>query len=158
TVTWAGALNAGQTVTINFQAQVADGVETGTQICVNSTASIGANVLGAVKACATVNCQAIGPGALPQTASPASDQQTGSVLIYNIYASDASSPNGQNTRISVTNIEPSRMAFVRLFFVEGSSCSVADSYVCLTPNQTTTFFASDIDPGTTGFIVAVAVD
>ena len=158
TVTWTGTLNTGQTVTINYQAQVADGVEMGTQVCVNSTASAGAGAVGGVKACATVNCQAAGPGALPQSASPVSDQQAGSVLIYNIYTSTAGSPNTQNTRISVTNTEPSRAAVARLFFVDGSSCSVTDSHVCLTPNQTATFLASDLDPGVTGYIVAVAVD
>jgi hypothetical protein len=35
---------------------------------------------------------------------------------------------------------------------------VADSILCLTANQTTTFLASDLDPGTTGYIIAVAVD
>ena len=35
---------------------------------------------------------------------------------------------------------------------------MADSYLCLTPNQTAAVLASDIDPGTTGYIVAVATD
>jgi hypothetical protein len=35
---------------------------------------------------------------------------------------------------------------------------VLDAFICLTPNQTTTFLASDFDPGATGYIVAVAVD
>jgi hypothetical protein len=47
---------------------------------------------------------------------------------------------------------------VHLYFVDGESCSVADSYICLTPNQTSGFLMSDIDPGVTGYIVAVAVD
>jgi len=41
---------------------------------------------------------------------------------------------------------------VHLFFVDGATCSIADSLVCLTPNQTASFLASDIDPGTTGYI------
>src|SRR5262249_35719657 len=44
------------------------------------------------------------------------------------------------------------------FFVDGSNCSVADSFVCLTANQTMSFLASDLDPGTTGYLIAVAVD
>lgn len=158
TVTWAGTLNAGQTVTITYLAQIADGVPAGTEVCVNSTATVGGSVVGGVKACTTVNCQAIGPGAAPQAASPVSDQKAGSVLIYNVYTSSASAPNTQNTRISLTNVDQSRAAYVHLFFVDGSNCSVADSYICLTANQTTSFLASDLDPGTTGYIVAVAVD
>ncbi|MEK7833578.1 MAG: hypothetical protein AAB401_20995, partial [Acidobacteriota bacterium] len=34
--------------------------------------------------------------------------------------------------------------------------SIADSYICLTPNQTASFLASDLDPGISGYIVAVA--
>ncbi|HKE04180.1 MAG TPA: hypothetical protein VKE91_08975, partial [Blastocatellia bacterium] len=158
TVTWNGTLSAGQTVTINYQAEVADGVATGTQVCVNSIATVGAIVVGGVKACATVNCQAPNPGVLPQADSPVSDQRTGSVLIYNIYTSSATSPGAQDTRVSVTNVEQSRPAIVHLFFIDGSSCTAADSYICLTPSQTATFLASDLDPGTTGYILAVAVD
>src|SRR5207249_11887622 len=47
---------------------------------------------------------------------------------------------------------------VHLFFVDGSTCTPADAFICLTPNQTMSFLASDFDPGTTGYIVAVAVD
>ena len=54
--------------------------------------------------------------------------------------------------------DPARPVNVHLFFVDGTSCGVADAFVCLTANQTATFLMSDIDPGTTGFIVAVAVD
>src|SRR5262249_49805228 len=83
---------AGQNVTINYQAQVADGVATGTQVCVNSIATVGAIVVGGVKACATVNCQSPNPGVSPQAASPVSDQRTGSVLVCNFYTSIAPSP------------------------------------------------------------------
>ncbi|MBP6823244.1 MAG: DUF11 domain-containing protein, partial [Acidobacteria bacterium] len=81
-----------------------------------------------------------------------------SVLVYPIYTSSASSPNEQNTRINLTNIQDQKPICVHLFFVDGASCSVADSIVCLTPNQTTSFLASDLDPGSTGYIVAVAID
>ena len=81
-----------------------------------------------------------------------------SVLVYPIYTSSASNPNAQNTRINLTNIHDSKSICVHLFFVDGASCSVADSIICLTPNQTTSFLASDLDPGTTGYLVAVAVN
>jgi hypothetical protein len=89
-----------------------------------------------------------------------SDQKTGSVLIYNIYTSSATSANAQNTRINLTNANPykDQDAYVHLFFVDGSTCTPADAYICLTANQTTSFLVSDIDPGVTGYLVAVAVD
>ena len=51
-----------------------------------------------------------------------------------------------------------RTAFVHLFFVDGTTCSIADSIVCLTPNQTMTSLASELDPGVTGYLIAVAID
>jgi hypothetical protein len=47
---------------------------------------------------------------------------------------------------------------VHLFFVEGTSCGVADTFICFTRNQTASFATSDADPGTRGFIVVVAVN
>jgi hypothetical protein len=79
------------------------------------------------------------------------------VLFYNVYTSNATSPATENTRISITNTGP-REVGVHMFFVEGASCSPADAIVCLTPNQTASFLASSFDPGTVGYLVAVAVD
>jgi hypothetical protein len=89
--------------------------------------------------------------------SAVNDQKPGSVLFYNIYTSNATSPATENTRISITNTGP-RAIGVHLFFVEGASCSPADVYVCLTANQTASFLASTFDPGTVGYIVGVAVE
>jgi sugar lactone lactonase YvrE len=156
-VNWAGTLAANQTVTIRYNAQVSDALPAGTQACVTSMAAVGNSAAASVTACTAINCPTIGPGALPQTFSPLSDQKAGSVLIYNVYTS-ASDPTRQNTRLSVTNTNPGLPAYVHLFFVDGTSCSVADSILCLTANQTTTFLASDLDPGTTGYVVAIALD
>ncbi len=99
-----------------------------------------------------------GPGVnLPPT-SQVSATKSGSVLVFPYYTSDASNPSRTNTRISITNVENSWQACVHLFFVDGASCSVADSYLCLTPNQTTSFLMSDLDPGVSGYMVAVLVD
>jgi len=90
--------------------------------------------------------------------SPVSGQKTGSILVFPIYTSDAVNSNVQNTRIALTNSDPVRPISVHLFFVDGSSCAVADTFICLTANQTTSFLASDIDPGSTGYVIAVAVN
>ncbi len=64
----------------------------------------------------------------------------------------------QNTSLSITNTNSSNSAAVHLFFIDGNSCSIADRFLCLTPQQTTTLFAGDQDPGITGYLVAIAVD
>lgn len=102
----------------------------------------------------TVN-QEFGTPLPPSAAS--SDQKPGSVLAFPIFTSGAASPQSQNTRISITNTEPTHQAFVHLFFI-GDTCAVTDSFICLTPQQTMTFLASDFDPGTTGYMLAVATD
>ncbi len=100
-------------------------------------------------------------GADPGTPFPPgaiSDQQAGSVLIFNFYISSASNPNVENSRINLTNTSDTANATVHLFFLEGTSCSPADYLICLTPNQTMTVNAAEFDPGTSGYVVAVAVD
>ncbi|MEP7273166.1 MAG: hypothetical protein ABI882_16825 [Acidobacteriota bacterium] len=98
------------------------------------------------------------PGAPYPSTSEASDQKAGSILFYNIYSSSTANPSTTNTRFNITNTSVSSAAFVHLFFVEGGSCSVADRYICLTANQTMTFLASEQDPATTGYLLAIAVD
>ncbi len=97
------------------------------------------------------------PGLIYPATSEISDQKAGSVLIYNVYTSSVSTPGNQDTRVSLTNTSSNTIAFVHFFLVDGSSCSVADSFLCLTPNQKMTFLTSDVDPGVTGYLVAVAV-
>ncbi|HYE75909.1 MAG TPA: hypothetical protein VEF04_21370, partial [Blastocatellia bacterium] len=47
--------------------------------------------------------------------------------------------------------------YLHLFFMN-KDCSSADTFVCLTPNGTLQFKASEFDPLTTGYLIAVAVD
>jgi hypothetical protein len=85
-------------------------------------------------------------------------QKPGSVLFYTMYTSNIIWPHQENTRINMTNTHTTQTAYVHLFFVDSASCQSADSFVCLTANQTFTFVASDYDPGITGYLLAVTVD
>ena len=86
-----------------------------------------------------------------------SDQRPGSILVYNYYTSGPTNANKADTDFSLTNINTSRTSYVHLFFVaEGGQ--TADSFICLTPNQTTSFPSSDVDPGVTGYAVFFATD
>lgn len=100
--------------------------------------------------CAVVLCS------LAAVAQDPNDLKPGSVLFFNRYTSSASNPAAEDTQINITNTNQSLSIDVHLFLVDGSSCSVADSYVSLTGSQTTYFLASDFDPGVKGYIVAVA--
>lgn len=86
-----------------------------------------------------------------------SENKPGSALFFNYYTSDAASSQ-VDTRVSVTNISPVRDIAVHLFFVDSATCNVADSFLCLTRNQTASFVMSDLDPNVTGYLVVVAVD
>jgi len=96
------------------------------------------------------------PGLPIPDASEASDQKAGSLLYYNAYTSSATDPNAANTRINITNTNSAAGVAVHLFFVDAALCQPADNFVCLTPNQTASFLTSDVDPGVSGYIVAVA--
>lgn len=157
TVSYNGTIPAGQTAMIGYQAQIANGVATGTTFTINTSANVGGKASN-VTSPVTTNCPPAGPGLPLAASSPMSDQKAGSVLIYNVYTSSPTNSNAQNTRINITNTEPARTAYAHMFFVDGASCSVADSFICLTPNQTVTFLMSDLDPGIAGYIMVVATD
>ncbi len=84
-----------------------------------------------------------------------SDQARGFMLIYNIYTSSTANPGAQNTRFNITNTSEFIGLSVHLYFVDGSNCSISDRYICLTPNQTMTFLASEQDPLVTGYLLAI---
>jgi uncharacterized repeat protein (TIGR01451 family) len=156
-VSFSGVVSA-PTITINYQVRAGDQVAQNTDLCVVSNVSAGGDQTGSVTACAKATCPAAGPGDPFPPSAEVSDQKAGSVLIYNIYTSDAATPNSQDSRINITNIDANRSAIVKLFLIDGATCSAADNFICLTPNQTASFLASDLDPGGTGYIVAVAVN
>lgn len=95
---------------------------------------------------------------VPPRAGPTSDQIGASILVFPIYASDSAMPHRENTRMSITNTAVRDSACVHMFNMDGATCSVADLFVCLSPNQTVTMLASDLDPGNQGYSIAVAVD
>ncbi len=158
TVSFTGTVPANATGTFSYLAQVGDLVTTGTILCINSVASFGGSPPVTVQECTTVTCPPVGPGDIFPATSEGNGQKAGSVLLNSVYTSNSSMPALQNTLISMTNVHLSLSTFVHLFFIDGATCSLADSYTCLTPSQTLSFLTSDMDPGTTGYFVAVAVN
>jgi hypothetical protein len=112
-------------------------------------------------ACLTLFVTLLASSAQAQLPTPTnsvmSDIKPGSVLFFPKYSSNPSSPQSGDTQINITNTSANTGASLHLFAVDGSTCSVADSFVGLTPNQTASFLVSDFDPGVTGYMVAVVV-
>ena len=102
-----------------------------------------------------VSTNAADPGLSLPASSDASDNKTGSLLIYNYYNSDSSNATVRNSTLSITNTNPTRNVVVHFFFIS-SLCSVADFKARLTQNQTYAFEVSDIDPDISGHIMVVA--
>lgn len=92
------------------------------------------------------------------TTAEASDIKPGSLLIWNLYTSGLTSTNTDNTRINITNSNTEKAVALHLFFVEGSTGNVADGFLCLSPSHTVALNMDQIDPGVTGYLVAVAID
>lgn len=89
------------------------------------------------------------------TQAQPSDQKTGSVLVFPYYVSKLA--ERKDTRFMLSNVS-AQSVFVHLFFIEGIQCEQADQFVCLTPNASLSFKASEHDPETTGWLLAVAVN
>ncbi len=86
------------------------------------------------------------------------DQKPGSVLFFNRFTSNASNPLREDTLLSLTNTNPTNSTFVRLFFVSGTTCEIADLTLCLAAQQTLSVLMSDLDPGVKGYVIAIAMD
>ena len=166
-----GTLNNGALATVTIQAHVPE-------TCQPAAAANNASVSGGLpdpvpannSAQVTTNVQlpTLGPGACLSADSTISATKPGSLLFAGLFASSATAggdggggggnDNQNNTRVNLTNVHPTLGVVVHLFFVDGSTCSVADAFICVTANQTTSFLMSDLDPGTLGYMMMIAVD
>lgn len=108
--------------------------------------------------CATVVASAADPGQPFPSDSEMSDQKAGSLLVFNYYSSSPISALQENSRVSITNTNSVEGTTIHLYFIDGATCSVADSWLCLPPNCTSTFSMAEVDPGTSGYLVAIASD
>ncbi len=82
----------------------------------------------------------------------------GSLLVFNLFTSQASSRARQDARINLTNTHESRAVTIRLLFVNGGSGEFTTYFVRLAALQTNSLLASDLDPGVTGYLLAMACD
>ncbi len=98
------------------------------------------------------------PGTPLPPAYGMSDQKPGSVLFFPYYSSHVIWSQQENTKINITNTNTTQSVYAHLFFVDSGSCQPANTFVCLTANQTFSFLISDYDPGITGYLLVVAVD
>ncbi|HEX4946898.1 MAG TPA: S8 family serine peptidase [Blastocatellia bacterium] len=148
-VMWNGTLQPNETVTLRFKAQVAMGTPAGATLCIDSVATANGVQYAAFQACVQIKCPP-----LPANVR-VSDQKAGSVLVFPYYTSKSATQ--ADTRLTISNIgtEP---ATVHIFFIDGASCHQADQFLCLTPNASFPFKASEYDPEATGWILAVAVN
>ena len=108
--------------------------------------------------CATQIARAADPGLPFPSESEMSDQKAGSLLVFNYYSSSPISALQENSRVSITNTNSLEGTTIHLYFIDGATCSVADSWLCLPPNCTSTFSMAEVDPGTSGYLVAIASD
>jgi CSLREA domain-containing protein/uncharacterized repeat protein (TIGR01451 family) len=163
-----GTLAVGATVTVTIQAHVPETCQPTTAI---NTASVsGGNCLGDPVAAnnsqsktTTVLLGNLGAGTCVPATSAISTDKPGSILFQGLALSGATAggsgdSNQNNTQMNLTNVHPTLGVVMHLFFIDGATCSVADSFICLTANQTTSFLMSDFDPGTMGYMMMIAVD
>lgn len=162
-----GTLAAGASARITIQVHIPETCQPTT--AVNTATAITGNCLADPVAAnntrtnsSIVQIGNLGPGNCIPSSQPPSAQKPGSILLGGLFASAATGGAGgdpqNNTSVSFTNTHPRLGVVVHLFFVDGATCSVADAFLCLTPNQTTRFLMSDLDPGVVGYMMAMAVD
>ncbi|HMV85762.1 MAG TPA: lamin tail domain-containing protein [Blastocatellia bacterium] len=166
-VQWEGDVAVGETVTITYSMQIVGSPPKQIGFCVEERVNFDSDNDGQNDSTTTVSaCDSYNPDCsttFPEKPSlnplsPASSQKAGSILIYNLYTSSSADPEGENTRISITNTSSTSSATVHLFFVSADTCEVSDGFLCLTTSETTSFLISDFDPDIRGFLIVMAVD
>ncbi|HZS08051.1 MAG TPA: hypothetical protein VFD58_24665 [Blastocatellia bacterium] len=85
------------------------------------------------------------------------DQKPGSVLFYPRYTSSASNPAREDSSLSLSNTSPTDSTYVRLFLIN-NSCQPLEYTLCLSARRTVSVLLSDLDPGSRGYVIAVACD
>lgn len=125
--------------------------------------------LVALAAFLTLTATSLAQAFTSTVANPAvSDQKAGSVLVFPYYNSTVSGglANTNDTLITITNVSNGApftngvqaFQYLHLFFIDGSNCSPADTYACLTPNGSIQILASVYDPNIKGYLIAIAVN
>lgn len=162
-----GTLAVGATATIRIQAHVPETCQPAAAVNLATVASGNcltdpATANNTAQTTTTVQLANLGAGACLPAKSAISATKPGSLLLAGLFTSSASGAGGSdpqnNTRVNLTNVHPQLGVVVHLFFVDGDTCTISDAFVCLTANQTTSFFMSDLDPGTRGYMLMTAVD
>ncbi len=147
-IQWNGNLPANTTVSIIYRAQIAANVAPGAQLCIDNMGVVG-GVAANLLYCFNVVC--------PGTSARVSDQKAGSVLVFPYYTSTIG--GASDTRLTISHTGGGTgLTYVHLFLIDGATCQQSDFFLCLTPNVSFSFKASDYDPGLTGYVIAVATN
>lgn len=155
-ISWTGTLTPGQTVSVSFDTQLTTVPAKGSVISISSFASFESGTTTSYSTNININCEDE-PGVPYPATARVSDDKPGSVLFFPIYSSTYDSPQSENTRLSLTNLDKTTSTQLHVFFVNNNG-GVASSFLCLAPLQTMTMLVSDYDPGVRGYILAIAVD
>ncbi len=87
-----------------------------------------------------------------------SDQKPGSLLVFPLYTSNIITPTTHDTRWTITNTSDEDVT-VHLFLISVTdNCQQSDRPVCLKRRCSMEFLASDLDPDSRGYILALAID
>ncbi|HYE73610.1 MAG TPA: hypothetical protein VEF04_09765, partial [Blastocatellia bacterium] len=155
---WNGTIASGQTVKLTFDTQLVTLPPTGSSLSISSFVSFDAGATASYEISLTINTSCDEEPGMPNPATATvSDDKPGSVLFFPLYSSTHESPQTENTRINLTNLDKTNLTRLQIFFVNNNG-GVASSSLCLGPTQTVSFLVSDYDPGVRGYILAVAVD
>ncbi len=152
-VSWNGLLPANTTVTMIYRSRISANTPNGTEFTIQNNGSVG-GALANFDYKFTLSC--------PVTINTqVAATKAGSVLVFPYYTSTIG--GASDTRLTISNISNAastvaNQTYVHLFLIDGTSCQPSDLFLCLTPNASFSFKASDYDPGNTGYVLAVAID